>query len=139
MPGSSEWRRALAVVGGVRIARLGFTGAAIGRLVALTALIVVVVLALHSPELLLTRISSEGSQAWYGARYEVPVTLDLDTARTHQIPITLDEHRPPDVGLHAAAGICGFLPLAARRIGSGRAVRRTADAFCRACRRRVQP
>jgi hypothetical protein len=47
------------------------------------------VLALHSPQLLLTRISSEGSQAWYGARYEVPVTLDLDTARTHQIPITL--------------------------------------------------
>jgi len=80
---------ALAVVGGVRIARLGFTGAAIGRLVALTAFIVTIVLALHSPELLLTRISSEGSQAWYGARYEVPVTLDLDTARTHQIPITL--------------------------------------------------
>lgn len=80
---------ALAVVGGVRIARLGLAGAAIGRLVALTALIVIVVLALHSPELLLTRISSEGSQAWYGARYEVPVTLDLDTGRMHQIPITL--------------------------------------------------
>jgi hypothetical protein len=80
---------ALAIVGGVRIARLGFADAAIGRLVALAALIVTVVLALHSPELLLSRISSEGSQAWYGARYEVPVTLELHTGHTHQIPITL--------------------------------------------------
>lgn len=80
---------AIAVVAAVRIARLGVAGAATGRLVALAVLILTVVLALHSPELLLTRISSEGSQAWYGARYEVPVTLDLDTGRTHQIPITL--------------------------------------------------
>jgi O-antigen ligase/polysaccharide polymerase Wzy-like membrane protein len=80
---------ALSIVGGVRVARLGLTDAAIGRLVALAALMVTVVLAMHSPELLLSRIRSEGSQAWYGARYEVPVTLELDTGRMHQIPITL--------------------------------------------------
>ena len=80
---------ALAVVVGVRIARLGLRDAAVGRLAALGALLAMVVMLLHSPELLLTRISSEGSQAWYGARYEVPLTLELETGHLHQIPITL--------------------------------------------------
>ena len=80
---------ALALVGAVRIARMGFRAAALGRLIALAAVLAIIALVQHSPELLITRISSEGSQAWYGARYEVPLTLDLDTGRTHQIPITL--------------------------------------------------
>jgi hypothetical protein len=80
---------ALAIVAVVRVARLGVGEASVGRITALGALLSMVVLVLHSPELLLTRISSEGSEAWYGARYAVPATLDLETGHTHRIPITL--------------------------------------------------
>lgn len=80
---------ALVVIAVVRVVRLGSRDAALGRLAALTAAIVAAVLLLHSPQLLMTRMRSEGSQAWYGARYEVPLTLTLDTGRTHQVPITL--------------------------------------------------
>ena len=77
--------------------------------------LVTVVLALRSPELLLTRMSTEGSQAWYGARYEVPPTLDLDTGSHAPDSRHADQHRAPDVGFDARAGIRDGLSLAARR------------------------
>jgi hypothetical protein len=56
-------------------------------LTALAATIVVVVFVSHAPELLAVRLRTEGSQAWYGARYEVPATLDMQTGRLHRVPI----------------------------------------------------
>jgi O-Antigen ligase len=79
----------LVVVGVIRLARLGPRRAGLGVLAGLGAVLGAVVVLLHSPELLATRLSSEGSRAWYGARYQVPSTLTLQTGRTHQIPITL--------------------------------------------------
>jgi hypothetical protein len=39
--------------------------------------------------LLATRLTTEGSHAWYGARYGGPSTLDLGTASHHRVPITV--------------------------------------------------
>ena len=43
-------------------------------LAALAALLVALVLLSRSPQLLLTRMSTEGSQDWYGAIYTVPAS-----------------------------------------------------------------
>ena len=56
---------------------------------ALTAGVTATVLLLHSPERLATRVSVEGSQAWYGARYEVPSRVTLTTAEPTKIAVTL--------------------------------------------------
>jgi hypothetical protein len=79
----------LVVVGAICFARVGARRTDVGVLGALGGVLVVIVVLLHSPELLATRLSSEGSRAWYGASYQVPSTLSLRTGRTHQIPITL--------------------------------------------------
>ena len=47
------------------------------RLAALAAILVALVLVSRSPQMLVTRMSTEGSQDWYGASYEVPPTLTL--------------------------------------------------------------
>ena len=61
----------------------------LGVLGALASTLVAVVVFSHTPELLATRLTTEGSQAWYGARYAVPSTLDLATGRHHHVPITV--------------------------------------------------
>jgi O-antigen ligase len=61
----------------------------LGVLGALGSAMVAVVVFSHSPELLATRLTTEGSQAWYGAHYSVPSTLDLGTGQLHRVPITV--------------------------------------------------
>jgi O-antigen ligase len=80
---------ALVLVAGVRVARMSPAEARVGTIAALGGVLVAIVFLSHSPELLATRLSTEGSQAWYGARYQVPATLDLSTGGSHKVPITV--------------------------------------------------
>jgi hypothetical protein len=80
---------ALVLVAGVRVARMSPAEARVGTIVTLAGVLTGIVLLSHSPELLATRLSTEGSQAWYGARYHVPKALDLSTGAVHQVPITV--------------------------------------------------
>jgi hypothetical protein len=79
----------LAVVAALRLRRLPPREAGLGTLTALAGVLLVVVFLTHSPELLATRITTEGSQAWYGARYQVPATLELRTGAVHRVPVTI--------------------------------------------------
>jgi hypothetical protein len=56
---------------------------------ALATVLLVVVFLSHSPELLAARASTEGSHAWYGADYDVPATLTLQTAGVHKVPLSV--------------------------------------------------
>lgn len=80
---------ALTVVGGLhalRIRRLDRTHAV---LAALALAIVGLVLMSRAPHLLLTRFRTEGSQDWYGAKYQPPESLRLTTGTEYQIPVSL--------------------------------------------------
>ena len=79
----------LVLAGGLRVARLSIGKAQLGTLTALALAIAGVIALSHSPELLATRLRTEGSDAWYGARYQVPPNLRLEAGRTHAIPIGL--------------------------------------------------
>jgi hypothetical protein len=59
------------------------------RLIALAAVIVALMLVSRSPQMLVARMSSEGSQEWYGASYQVPQRLTLRPDSFNDIPITL--------------------------------------------------
>jgi hypothetical protein len=80
---------ALLLTGTIRLTRVRAWDAGATRLAALAVVLAAIVRVSHSPDLLLTRVSTEGSQAWYGARYRVPSTLALETGRIHEIPVTL--------------------------------------------------
>jgi hypothetical protein len=58
-------------------------------LATLAAILVALVMVSRSPQLLITRMSTEGSQDWYGASYDVPRTLTLRPDSFNDIPITL--------------------------------------------------
>jgi hypothetical protein len=47
------------------------------------------VLMLRSPAPLVTRLGTEGSQAWYGAQYQVPETLRLVPGGRYRVPISV--------------------------------------------------
>ena len=79
----------LLLVGVFRVSRLSYAKAQLGTLMALAVALVAIVGLSHSPELLATRLRTEGSDAWYGARYQVPSTLRLETGRTHTVPVGL--------------------------------------------------
>ena len=79
----------LLLVGVFRVSRLSYAKAQLGTLMALSVALVGIVGVSHSPELLVTRLRTEGSDAWYGARYQVPSTLRLETGRTHTVPVGL--------------------------------------------------
>lgn len=79
----------LALVAGIRLVRLGRARAGLGTITSLAAALIGVVFLTHSPALLAARLTTEGSQDWYGARYEVPSTLSLETGATHMIPIAV--------------------------------------------------
>ena len=79
----------LALVAALRLARLPRAEADLGILAGLAATLLAIILLSHSPQLLATRLTTEGSQAWYGARYEVPKTLSLETGRTQSIPVSI--------------------------------------------------
>jgi hypothetical protein len=59
------------------------------RLAALTAMLLALVLVSRSPQMLMTRMSTEASQDWYGASYQVPATLTLHPDRITEVPVTL--------------------------------------------------
>jgi hypothetical protein len=59
------------------------------RLGMLAGVLVALVAMSRSPQMLVTRMSNELSQDWYGAAYLVPETLALRTGSFNDIPVTL--------------------------------------------------
>jgi len=59
------------------------------RIMALAIVLVALVLVSRSPQMLVARISTEGSQDWYGASYEVPRQLTLRPDSFNDIPVKL--------------------------------------------------
>ena len=55
----------------------------------LAAILAALVMVSRSPQLLITRMSTEVSQDWYGASYDVPRTLTLRPDSFNDIPVTL--------------------------------------------------
>jgi hypothetical protein len=55
----------------------------------LAAVLVALVMVSRSPQLLLTRMSTDVSEDWYGAAYDVPRTLTLRPGSVADIPVTL--------------------------------------------------
>jgi hypothetical protein len=53
-----------------------------------TALVIVVFLG-HSPELLAARLTTEGTETWYGAEYQVPAALAMRTGAVQRVPVVL--------------------------------------------------
>ena len=80
---------ALIVVAALRLTRIARERADLGVLTALATTLVVIVFVAHSPELLAARLTTEGSDAWYGAQYDVPQTLTMTTAGVHRVPVAL--------------------------------------------------
>jgi O-antigen ligase len=80
---------AITAVAAIRLGRVGRAEAGVSTLTALAIALIVIVFVAHSPELIATRLRTEGSGAWYGAGYEVPKTLALNTGRAHRVPVTV--------------------------------------------------
>ena len=59
------------------------------KLAMLAAVLAALVLVSRSPQMLVTRMSTEVSQDWYGAAYDVPATLTLRPDSVNEIPVTL--------------------------------------------------
>lgn len=59
------------------------------RLAALAAILIALVLVSRSPQMLVARMSAEGSQEWYGAQYDVPRELTLWPDSFNDIEVTL--------------------------------------------------
>lgn len=62
------------------------------RLIALAAIVAGLVLLSRSPQLLVARMSAEGSQEWYGASYRVPQRLSLRADAFSEVPVVLTNH-----------------------------------------------
>jgi hypothetical protein len=59
------------------------------RLAALAAVLLALVMLSRSPQMLMTRMSTDVSQDWYGASYEVPGSLALRPDGFSDVPVTL--------------------------------------------------
>jgi hypothetical protein len=59
------------------------------RLAALAIVLTGLVLMSRSPQMLVARMSTEGSQEWYGASYTVPQRLTLRPGSFNDVPVTL--------------------------------------------------
>jgi hypothetical protein len=79
----------LALYGAVLYFRRRQWGSEHGRLAALAAALVALVLLSRSPQMLVARMSVEGSQDWYGADYDVPRQLTLRPDSFNEIEVTL--------------------------------------------------
>ena len=79
----------LAIYGGITLMRTRRWNGEHARLVALAVVLVVLAVMSHSPQMLLARMSNEGSQEWYGATYQVPSALTLRPDSFSDIPVTL--------------------------------------------------
>ena len=76
------------IYGGVLLNRRGWS-VEHKRLALLAAILVTLVLVSRSPQMLVARISVEGSQDWYGASYEVPRQLTLRPDSFNDVEVTL--------------------------------------------------
>jgi hypothetical protein len=63
--------------------------AALRTILVLGGAVAGIVFVSHAPTALATRWTTEGSHAWYGATYDVPATLDLNTGALHRVPISV--------------------------------------------------
>lgn len=79
----------LALYGAVIYSRRKQWGSEHGRLAALAAILVALVLMSRSPQMLLARMSVEGSQDWYGAAYDVPRQLTMRPDSFYDVEVTL--------------------------------------------------
>lgn len=79
----------LLLVGGLAYVRGSGWGRVHARLAALAGVLAVLVLVSRSPQMLVTRMSTEGSQDWYGAAYRVPPALTLRPDSFNDIPVTV--------------------------------------------------
>lgn len=79
----------LAIAGGICYWRSGRWQSVHTRLAVLAAAIVVLVLASRSPQMLVARMSAEGSQEWYGASYSAPAKVTLAPDSFNDVPVTL--------------------------------------------------
>jgi O-antigen ligase len=79
----------MAIYGGVTWMRTRQWSLEHTRLVALAVALVVLVVMSRSPQMLVARMTSEGSQEWYGASYRVPQQLTLRPDSFNDIPVTL--------------------------------------------------
>jgi len=79
----------LAIYGAVLFIRRNGWGSEHKRLAVLAAVLVALVLLSRSPQMLLARMSVEGSQDWYGASYDVPRQLTLRPDSFNDIDIAL--------------------------------------------------
>ena len=80
----------LVVYGGLTYyARGGRWGREHAALAALAAVLIALVLLSRSPQMLVARMSTDVSQEWYGATYDVPRTLTLRPGSFTDVPITL--------------------------------------------------
>lgn len=59
------------------------------KLAALAAILIALVMLSRSPQMLVSRMSNELSQDWYGATYDVPGTVTLRPDSFNDIPVTL--------------------------------------------------
>jgi hypothetical protein len=59
------------------------------KLAALAVILVALVMVSRSPQMLVTRMSNELSQDWYGAAYDVPETLTLQPGSFTDVPVAL--------------------------------------------------
>jgi hypothetical protein len=79
----------MAVYGGITLMRRRQWRVEHTRLVALAVVLVMLVMMSRSPQMLVARMTSEGSQEWYGASYRVPQQLTLRPDSFNDIPVTL--------------------------------------------------
>jgi hypothetical protein len=79
----------LALYGAVICFRRKQWGSEHNRLAVLAAVLVALVLVSRSPQMLLARMSVEGSQDWYGAVYDVPRQLTMKPDSFNDIEVTL--------------------------------------------------
>jgi hypothetical protein len=80
---------ALVLVAVLRLVRVPRPRAGLGALTALALTLIVLTFMAHSPELLAARLTTEGSEAWYGVRYDTPGHVALQTGGVHRLPVTL--------------------------------------------------
>ena len=59
------------------------------KLAALTVLLIALVMLSRSPQMLVSRMSNELSQDWYGATYDVPATVRMRPGSFNDIPVVL--------------------------------------------------
>ncbi|MGH9221325.1 MAG: O-antigen ligase family protein [Vicinamibacterales bacterium] len=79
----------LMTYGGLVYFKRGSWGREHARLVALAVILTGLVMVSRSPQMLVSRMSNELSQDWYGASYDVPAALTLRPDSFNDVPVTL--------------------------------------------------